>query len=122
VTDIAPPAVNVWDVPAVTDAALATLRLAPTDPAADLVAVRCAEAVELIDVYLDRVEPLDTSVWLALQGAASDLGVALYRRKDASTGMQTGYSPPAASFDVADDPLDLVRAALRGHKQRFGIG
>lgn len=121
-TDVAPPAVNTWDLPAVTAAALATLRLDPTDPAADVVATRCVEAVELIDVYLDRVEPLDTSVWQALQGAAADLGVALYRRKDASTGMQAGYAPSTVAFDVADDPLDLVRAALRGHKQRFGVG
>ena len=120
-TDVAPPAVNSWDLPAITATALATLRISDVDPAAELVATRCQEATELIDVHLDRVDVYDTTVWLSLQGAASDLGVALYRRKDASTGMQVGYSPDTA-FNVGDDPLDLVRGVLRGHKQRWGVG
>lgn len=119
-TDVAAPAVNTWDQAAIVADALAVLRLEATDVDAGRIEADAAEATEQLDAELDRVEVLDTTLVASLHGAAVDLTVSLYRRKDAGTGMAATYTPGGtAAVDV--DPLAKVRLLVLPYKQRWGL-
>lgn len=118
---VAPPAENVWEVPAITEDALHRLRLTDQDVDAEQVAAACDEATEVIDQFLDRVETYDTTLVSALHQCAVDLAIDLYRRKDAPFTVAASYSPEEY-VTVDRDPLVKVRALLRPYKQRWGVG
>lgn len=119
-TNVAAPAVNIWDQAAIVADALAVLRLDAADVDAERIEVAATEATEQIDAELDRVDVLDTTLVVSLHGAAVDLTVSLYRRKDAGTGMAATYtSGGTAAVDV--DPLAKVRLMVLPWKKRWGL-
>ena len=120
-TDVAAPAVNVWDVAAITAAALAVLRLDPADADAARVGDAAVQAVEQIDQFLDQSVPINATAVQSLVGGAVDLTVSLYRRKDAGTGIAASYTPGGTAA-VDTDPLAKVALMVLAWKDRFGVG
>lgn len=120
-TDVVAPAVNVWDVAAITAAALAVLRLDSADTDAARVGDAAVQATEQIDQFLDQTVPLDATAVQSLFGGAVDLTVSLYRRKDAGTGLAASYTPGGTAA-VDTDPLAKVALMVLAWKDRWGIG
>lgn len=121
------PAVNAWDTDAVGARALAALRLQPGDDDASKVLEAVNEAVDLIDVELDRLSPdedadppeeqFDASAVPALLDAAVQLTVELYQRRWVRVD---GSAGPALLGDGAD-PVDAVRPLVSSQKARWGF-
>ena len=118
---VAPPALNAWDVQAITDAAMAVLRLDPADTDAGRVADAALEATLRLDLELDAVEPIDTAGDPLYEGPAVALAVALYRDKDAATGINASFTPDRFE-PVGGDPTARVRKSIVKLKKRFGCG
>jgi hypothetical protein len=123
VTDVvvAPPAANIWDVPAVAAAARAVLRLDSADADAGRIADAAAEATRRIDYEIDAVDPIDTTGNPLYEGPATSLAVVLYRDKDAATGVAASFTPDRYE-PVGGDPTARVRKSLVKLKVRFGCG
>ena len=118
---VAPPAENVWDVEAITTAALAVLRLDAADVDAGRIGEAAVEATARIDIELDALDPIDTTGNPLYEGPAVSLTVALYRDKDAATGMNVSFTPDRYE-PVGGDPTARVRKSLVKLKKRFGCG
>ena len=118
---VAPPATNLWDTQVVGDAALAVLRMDSADVDAGRVYAAAGDATMRIDYELDSPEVLDVMAdpWL-LQVAVTET-VALYRDKDAATGISASFTPDRYE-PVGGDPVARVRKALVKRKVRFGCG
>jgi len=123
VTDfvVAPPAANTWDVAAITAAALAVLRLDAGDVDAARIGDAAEEATLRLDLELDAVDPIDTTGDPLYEGPAVSLTVALYRDKDAATGINASFTPDRFE-PVGGDPTARVRKSLVKLKRRFGCG
>lgn len=121
--DVPAPAVNLWDQAGIVTDALAVLRLDAADVDADRVTAAADEATEQLDQLLDRTTELDTTTIPSLHGAAVDVTVSLYRRKDAATGVLASYTPAQYMPVAVDaDPLAKVRKMIRPWKERASIG
>jgi hypothetical protein len=118
---VAAPVANVWDVAAITAAALAVLRLDPGDVDAGRVAAGAEEATMRIDLELDAVDPVDTTGNPLYEGPATSLAVTLYRDKDFATGVSSSFTPDRYE-PVGGDPAARVRKSLVKLKVRFGCG
>ena len=118
---VAPPALNTWDTQVIGDAALAVLRMDSADVDAGRVYAAAGDATMRIDYELDAVAPIDvmTDPWL-LSVAVTET-VAIYRDKDAATGMNVSFTPDRFE-PVGGDPMARVRKALVKRKERFGCG
>ena len=120
---VAAPAVNPWDVADVVDRALAVLRLDPADADADRVAQAAAEAVALVDAELDLTDPYTDAAAIPapVVGAAVNLAVEDYRRKDAPFGLTDSWSSDGAYLRLSADVMKGVKSALRPYKDRQGM-
>ena len=120
---VAPPAVNPWDIEDIAAQALDVLRLDPSDMDAVRINTKAAEAVMLIDQYLDMDAPYaDTTALPApIIGAAVTLTVELYRRKDAPGGITDSWTVDGSFMRLSADVLKGVRSTLRPYKSRFGV-
>lgn len=121
-TTVAPPAPLPIDVQAVADAALAVLRLGPTDGDADRVEAAAVVAVDLASQQLDfDVVDVPTTVAVAVTDAVVTLTVELYRRKDAPFGVTDSWSVDGAVLRLSSDVMRGVRSQLSKYRARWGI-
>ena len=121
-TDVAPPAANVWDVNDIAQQALDVLRMEGTDVDAGRV-TDCAEiATRRIDQALDATVPIDTSTEPPLVQAAVIKTVEEYRTKDAPWGVLDAWSADTVPVRISSDWLRSVRVLIMPYKERFGCG
>ena len=117
---VAPPAPLPWDLPAITAAALEVLRLDPTDVDVSRIDDAAAQATALIDEHLDyETEP--ATIPVPVVGAAVQVTVELYRRKDAPFGVTDAWTVDGALVRLSSDPLRGVRAMLAPYRARRGL-
>jgi hypothetical protein len=123
VTDfvVAPPALNTWDTQVIGDAALAVLRMDTADVDAGRVYAAAGDATMRIDYELDEPAPIDVMSDPWLLSVAVTETVAIYRDKDAATGMNVSFTPDRFE-PVGGDPMARVRKSLVKRKARFGCG
>jgi hypothetical protein len=120
-TVTAPDATTWWDPAATTAAALDQLRLGGSDVDAARVADLVEPAGQMVNAYLDRLDPVLSPAPGPLTYAIAQVVVELYRNKDAPTTsadgfMVTSWRPGAL------DPLSGVRRMIDPYRQRRGIG
>jgi hypothetical protein len=113
-----PPATNLWDVQAIAERALATLRLGGQDVDAGRVREAADTAVVKVDEYVDHVEPGEPTA--AMITAAVQVTTEIYRHPP--WGVLDAWSQDAIPFRVSSDPLAGVIMTILGDKQRWGIG
>jgi hypothetical protein len=115
------PAIQPWDHDVIVNGALAVLRLMGDD--VDAVRIETAEkmATDLLDAELDAVEPMAV-LPDALSGAAVNLTLELYRRKDAPFGVLNAWSVDEIAVRISNDMLRGVRGLVRPYKTRWGVG
>jgi len=120
---VAPPAANPWDVADVASRALAVLRLDPADADALRVGEGAVLAVELVDELLDlrTAYPSAAAIPRAVVGAAVNLTVEDYRRKDAPFGLTDSWSADGAFLRLSADVYKGVRSQLQPFKDRRGM-
>ena len=121
-TDVAPPAANVWDVNDIAGQALAVLRMDGTDVDAGRVEDAVDVATRRIDGYLDAVTPIDTTTEPELVQAAVELSIEVYRTKDAPWGVLDAWSADTVPVRISSDRLRSIRSLVITHKERFGVG
>jgi hypothetical protein len=112
------------DVDAIVAAALAVLRLDPTDEDADRVESTATSAVLLVDTYLDRADdPLVAPAPQPVTDAAVQVTVELYRRKDAPFGVLNSWGESdVGPVRIGTDPLKGVEQMLAPYAHQYGIG
>jgi hypothetical protein len=115
------PATSAWDHGLIVDQAMAVLRLDADDRDADRIATAADEATDLIDAFLD-LEVGMTTIPVVAQGAAVQVTIELYRRKDAPFGVTDAWSPDGVPVQLSSDPLQGVKKRLRSLKGRCGVG
>jgi hypothetical protein len=118
------PAPLPWDVAAIADAALDVLRLDQTDTDADRVTAAAVQATALIDAHIDAdVAPWDdpADVPAPVTGAAVNLTVELYRRKDAPFGVADSWSTDGFPVHLSPDTLKGVASMLAPYVERRGV-
>jgi len=121
-SDVAPPVANVWDANDITAQALAVLRMDGTDVDAGRVADAADVATMRLDLYLDRVDQLDTTTMPDLVQAAVELTIEVYRTKDAPWGVLDAWSADTVPVRISSDRLRSIRSLVIPRKQRFGVG
>lgn len=107
-SDVAPPAVNTWDLPAIVADALEVLRLRDGDVDQPRVEACAATATELLDARLDRVETFDAGAVAHLHHAAVQVTVDLYP-----------FQRPMSDLEL--DAVVAARPLYLPAKQRWGI-
>lgn len=117
---VAPPAVNPWDADALIDRVRSVLRLASGDVDDEALGHAVAEACALIDDELDLVTPF-VVIPVLLEGAAVDLAVERYRRKDAPFGVADAWSIDGGLVRLSSDPMKGVRGLCAPYKARRGV-
>lgn len=98
---VPPPAINVWDLEAITTAALSVLRLRNDDIDEARIRSAATAATELLDHELDAIDPTDATLVAALGEAAAQVAVALY--------------------GGVGDPIAAVRPMALPWKRRWGV-
>ena len=123
-TPVAPPAPLPWDVDALLAYALLVLGLDPTDVDAPRVELAVVEAVAEIDQALDfDTSPYTTAADIPapLVGAAANVAVTKYRRKDAPAGVTDAWSVDGAVIRFPSDDLRGVMPTIIRYRSRRGV-
>jgi hypothetical protein len=113
-----------WSDPAtITAAALAVLRLDPTDADAVRVESAARSALFLVDDYLDRADdPLVSPAPQPVTDATVQVTCELYRRKDAPFGVLNSWSESdIGPVRIGTDPIKGVELLLAPYAHRYGV-
>lgn len=117
-------AVPAWaDIDAITDAALAVMRRASSDPDRGAISEYAEAAAMLVDDYLDRADSPFTEPPAPVFSATIQVTVELYRRKDAPFGVLNNWSD--SDIGPVRVPVDWskgVEYLLDPYAHRFGVG
>ena len=120
---VAAPAVNPWDVDAMTERALDVLRLDPADMDAARVGQAVAHACQAMDEMLDKVAPYASSAAIPepLVGAVVNGGIEQYKRKDAPGGITDSWSADGTFLRLSADPYKGMRATAAMYRERWSV-
>lgn len=118
--DVTTPAPLPWELEDIVARALDVLRLDPTDADAERIELAAVEATTLIEQSLDLHES-PTTIPAPVVGAAVQVTIELYRRKDAPFGVTDAWSVDGSIVRLSSDPLKGVWPSISRYRGRWGV-